>query len=610
MALVTQLKRMKKENILIFLFCLLGSWGLAQPENPTTEVINGKKYYVHIVQGGNTLYGLSRVYKTDAAKIVEANPFVEQGLKIGQKVLIPFMEEGENISKTQKPKDSIIRKDVPMGDTVHVVQKSETLYGISRMYGLKMEDLVRVNPGIENGIQIGQQLKLPKTARKSDSLGEPKIKTEVSFSDSVIQHEVLPHETLYSISKRFMVPIEEIRELNEMRNNRIRKGDLIKIPVKKETIKKIEVRQIVENPFSTGQADSLDSIQPVRVKDVYEILYLLPFQLEGRSNVLSDISTDFFMGSRLALDSLEKLGLKARVRVIDATINGAELQKLLDSDTLISTDLVIGPFLGTNVELVANWCKQKGVRMVSPLFSSTEILKKNPYVYNAVNSDISLIEDLAEHLSANKEVKRVILVKVGEKDNDLYQAFRQKFIEKSSSKPGLSLVESSVADIGNYFSRSENTILVAPSRELSLATQLINQINRVKHKAKHDGIYIYTTKDWMNSDHIKGFYKNKFHFHCASPYDLNYTYDSTKKVVKDYRIRYNADLSKFSSQGFDVSLCFISYFFLEEVRHQGIMNELNLVQVSELSGYENRTSYILGQEEFMLKRIDVIGGKK
>ena len=192
---------------------------LAQPGSVPVVEEGGAKYYVHTVEQGNTLYGLQRIYGVSVDEIVKTNPGLEKGLNVGQKVKIA----------------------VPLETVTHVVQKKETLFGIAKQYNVSVAAITAANPGVENGVVIGQKLKIigvekgiaPKenvaiednTPPLENTIKEPNP-IKISFSDSIINHTVLDQETLYSISKRFMVPVEELQKLNGLKNSKIKPGDV------------------------------------------------------------------------------------------------------------------------------------------------------------------------------------------------------------------------------------------------------------------------------------------------------------------------------------------------------------------------------------------------
>ncbi|MBL7898551.1 MAG: LysM peptidoglycan-binding domain-containing protein, partial [Crocinitomicaceae bacterium] len=130
------------KRFLTVIFCTLTFWVAAQPENAVVETINGKKYYVHIVEQGNTLYGIQTLYKTKMESILAANPGLNNNLTIGQKILVP-VETGTTTNTAEHY-------------GTHIVSQGETLYGISKKYGCKVDQLKALNPVVEAGLSICQ----------------------------------------------------------------------------------------------------------------------------------------------------------------------------------------------------------------------------------------------------------------------------------------------------------------------------------------------------------------------------------------------------------------------------------------------------------------------
>jgi LysM repeat protein len=101
----------------------------------------GKKFVTHQVDAGETLFALSRRYKVSVQEIKDANTESLNSLNIGQKVLIPISGEATSAS----------------GKT-HIVKSSETLFSISRNYNVQVEDIKRWNKLTDNSISVGQEL--------------------------------------------------------------------------------------------------------------------------------------------------------------------------------------------------------------------------------------------------------------------------------------------------------------------------------------------------------------------------------------------------------------------------------------------------------------------
>ncbi len=222
-----------KNRIVIVLSLLLvfflPVFALAQVETERSKEITrigGKDYYLHHVKQGETLYGLSKLYNVTEVQITTMNPEISNGLQAGMVLGIPVVNE--------KPKPV-----APMSNdnTQHLVVKGETIYGISRKYGVTEQELKAMNPGIEDGLREGQTLVIPKKTPATPSVpSEPVVpqKLEITHESSQDQpsgvYVVKKGETLFDIAKRFGIDIKHIKAVNPGLDNAPRAGVSITIP--------------------------------------------------------------------------------------------------------------------------------------------------------------------------------------------------------------------------------------------------------------------------------------------------------------------------------------------------------------------------------------------
>lgn len=605
---------MKYWTLIIF---LIGSINLfAQPKDAVIEEIGGKKYYVHIVQAGNSLWGIHVLYNVDVEDIVSANPGVENGIKDGQKIIIPVpvkptVGSGRDLIDTTKTKSI----DTPKNQQTqkHTVQPQETLFGISKKYNVTREELIALNPGIENGIKIGQELIIPTMGSGRDLINPnsnpnggnviptPKVTTKISFTDTIVYHTVLAHETMYSISKRFMVPVEELKQINGLKNNRIHAGDVLKIPVRKEKIQKIEIREV--KPVETRK---VDSTLLFKRKDEYAIAILLPFFLDkgpGYSESYTDLSTEFYMGAQLAIDSLEKLGLNSKIYIYDSQNDTASIKAILKKDEFRHMDMVIGPLFPDKMGIVAKWCKEHKVKFVSPVAANADILKENPYVFTAIPSDLSLIEGAAKYLLNSGIKDQIVLVKpTSPKDIALYDRFRTAFMTLPYKGVRPKLVETNLQDFKTYIKKGGNTLFVVPTVDEATAKKFMNTLV-VSSNNVTGNISVFGTKEWLLFEDINGAYKNKYNFQFSAPNEFSYANETTKDMARLYRRTYNADLSKMAVQGYDVMMFFCLKYLMNESPERGIMSNFKMVQKGAGNGFENNNCYILQQQDFEIVKL-------
>lgn len=586
-----------KYNVLI-LFLLVVSQLLAQPKNAKIEEINGKKYYVHIVEAGNSLWGIHKLYNVTIDEILTNNPGAENGIKEGQKILLPVATKNSGVV------DDSALKSGKKTQLTHVVKPQETLFGISKRYGVTIEQISALNPGIENGLKIGQEIILP-ISLEDYSKNPPLIPTlpvqKIVFSDTIIDHVVLPHETMYSISKRFMVPVEDIQAVSGLKNNRIKPGDVIKIPVKNEKLVKLEVREVKQI-----ETKKIDSTLLFKKRDEYTIAILLPFFLDkesGYSQNVSDLSTEFYMGAKLALDSLKNSGLNAKVYVYDTKNDSTEIKSILKKPEFSRMDMIIGPLFPDKMVIVAKWCKEKKVKFVCPVAANTELLKDNPYAFSSIPSDVTLIEGAANYLLNKNSKEQLVLVKpVNEKDLLLYDRFRFAFLNLPYKGNRQKLIETSLQDFKTFIKKGGNTTFVVPFTDEASSKKFMNALIASSSNVSGE-ITVFGTKEWLAFDDINGAYKNKYNFHFSAPNDFNYSYESTKQLAKLFRRTYTADMSKMSVQGYDVVLYFCTKYLLNKEPGAGVMSNFNLVQKGAGNGFENNNSFIMKQQDYEIIKL-------
>lgn len=139
---------------------------------------NGKLFVLHKVEPKETLYALSRRYSVSVDQIVEANPKVETTIATGQVVLIPRLTSP--ITTTASNTKAVPASTPPSagapsasartftvnekGDKLHVVEPKQTLYAISRMHQISVEDLKRWNNLTTDQVNIGSSLIVGKGA--------------------------------------------------------------------------------------------------------------------------------------------------------------------------------------------------------------------------------------------------------------------------------------------------------------------------------------------------------------------------------------------------------------------------------------------------------------
>ena len=139
-------KKIKYCILLLVIFTTVNCF--AQSDSLEVHTINGKDYYIHIVEKGESLYAIHKKYDVPQGVLKKENPSVLDGLSIGEKIFIPI-------------KKNVSEPSVDGNFINHTVQKKQTLYSIARIYKVKHREIIAVNPGVKGGLKEGQIIKIP-----------------------------------------------------------------------------------------------------------------------------------------------------------------------------------------------------------------------------------------------------------------------------------------------------------------------------------------------------------------------------------------------------------------------------------------------------------------
>lgn len=217
------------------------------------EIIDINKE-IYIVKRGDTLYSIARDNNISVAELKKINNITNNTIYIGQELYL---------------KNKIV-EEPNENDDIYVVKKGDTLYSISKKLNISIDTLKALNKLNTNEIYVGQQLILSNdknteeydvyTVKKGDSLWSISQKYDISVKELIelnnlnnltlqinqklkvpkiitIEPEendteiyiVEKNDTLWSISRKFNISVNELKELNNLTSNLLSIGQQLKI---------------------------------------------------------------------------------------------------------------------------------------------------------------------------------------------------------------------------------------------------------------------------------------------------------------------------------------------------------------------------------------------
>lgn len=148
----------------------------------------------YIVQRGDSLYSLALKYNTTVDKLRKLNNLNTNTLTIGQILVLP------------------IETDIDEYD-IYVVKKGDSLWSISRKFNIDINDLIELNNLKDLTLQVNQSILVPKQ--------QENIETDLYI--------VKKGDTLWSISNKLNIPVQTLKELNNLNSNLLKVNQQLKI---------------------------------------------------------------------------------------------------------------------------------------------------------------------------------------------------------------------------------------------------------------------------------------------------------------------------------------------------------------------------------------------
>ncbi|PKB15773.1 LysM peptidoglycan-binding domain-containing protein [Flavobacterium sp. 5] len=274
----------------------------SKKENSTESLVSEQTTEVtHEVLAKETLYGITKQFKTTKELLYKANPKLEtEGLKIGQTIIVPSsLSQKEIVSLSNTKVEEVAEMPAPL---THQVKAKESLYVIAKEYGITLKELQNANPNIgKKGLSIGQVISIPSNGKlkeneavvDNESLKEKEvpvaeikatvpvvdintskeIKTDSESQTAEIIHVVLTKETKYGIAKKYGITVADLEKQNPSIQQKLDVGAKLTIQVPNTTVEKVIVKEEMTTVSQVEKPqDSISVRLPIANQDLIEKL--------------------------------------------------------------------------------------------------------------------------------------------------------------------------------------------------------------------------------------------------------------------------------------------------------------------------------------------------
>lgn len=462
----------------------------------------------------------------------------------------------------------------------HVVLERQTLFSISKAYGVSIEDIYKYNPDVKaNGLKKNSIIVIPmpeeqekpsKAGKKGNTATATKDEGQEAEKKAEPKiHIVKWYETIETIAAKYDVAVSDIMKANGLKDKELKSRQKLVIPEKSATethnepaqsaeAKDSEKDRVVEDIATEVDADrDADSEKAVTFssKKKVNLAIVMPF-MAGTAKPSSS-SIDFYCGALLAARDLGNDGTDINIDVYDV----ADQSRSITAGIVSDLDFVVGPLSPNDIRRTYA-AIGSDIVLISPLDpKSVELTEEYPKLIQVPTPHDFQYADLAQWIA--DEVKpgdRTILVtEKGARSSDAMTRL-VNMIDLSGLKyttVSYSLLEGRDI-IGSLKKATEegaehtNRFIIASESE-AFVNDVFRNISLLSRENRKVEIFCHSKVRGYDIE-VESLHNNDLHVSLA--YYIDYNSPDVIRFVKQYRALFNTEPTQFSFQGYDI----VKYF--------------------------------------------------
>ncbi len=420
-----------------------GTKTVAVKVSDKVQKINNKEYYVHIVEQGQTVFSIARAY---GLKYYDAVIKTDIHLmKVGDTVWLPKNEY--SVAAVSANANAVVSPTA----RVHYIkiESGQTLYSLSREYGVTVEQIVEANPELRTEqLKAGQMLKIPPKEteerkaesgeRKPENVDKTRVETQQQTKQKAAEdvamqkaaEDVAKQKAAEEATKQKAAEESAKSQTNdrgERQNDKMADMDLDSVnpaaPIKRQVVNPYPFNE-VPNDFPQRQASYYNftttssfnyQVRDRQDKNRVYVSVVMPLNLD-KINEISTSKFDieqrgkkdykvfefiqFYEGILMALDEIQSRGIDVVLNVVDlSSDNDEDVERAYVSHNVANSDFIIALLVKKPFHKLAELAKQSQVFVINPFSSREDIIKDNPYVIKYMPSTEGTVKGILDIMS-------------------------------------------------------------------------------------------------------------------------------------------------------------------------------------------------------------------
>lgn len=522
----------------------------------------------HTIQKGETLYRLSVENRVSVKEICDANPGLSaQNFKIGQVITIPAPSDEDPLASSienagdEAPQEILDDTETILSDTTgfkgtHEVKRRETIYRISRNYGITQEEFLEANPEYKyKKLRRGAIVNIPYSA---EELAQRRMRRDQAIS----RIESIPDSTLFNMNGR-----------------RNEKYD--------ETI---------------------------------NAALILPFSLDDTTSLEQKRMVEFYQGMLLALEKLKNENISVNLKLYDSKGENSSIEPLLQSGKLDDVDIVFGTRHPNHITAAAKWSTEHQVPLVPlPISTNMDDVYNNPYVFQINTPQSYFHQEIFNHFFRQFPNPNVIILDADEFNrNSFIDGLKTALADRHQTYTTV-MIDTAYQQIMNALVPGKQNIFIinTPNSEpLNTMLPVLQLVTRNKAPEIETHLFGYPQYQYYASDHLNEMYEVDTWFYSwfYTNNMLREAVDFNAAFRRAFSRQMMISYPSYASYGYDTG-----YYFLKELATYGkdFGNHLNdldtepvqmgfkFERVNNWGGYINRKVFFVHfSNDYKVSKVD------
>ena len=558
-----------------------------------------ESYKVHKVRRKETLFSIAQRYNITIQDLKTHNERLRnKKLRSGKKIYIPIFKENSDPAYNSSLQ-------------LYTVLAKEGKWRIAYKFGISVPQLEALNPNLGASLNEGQQLNVPNII-----VSDKKQIEEDQFGYYIVKAS----EGFYRLEKKLGLSKELLVSLNpELEKEGLKLGMVLRVP--RSSVKDIETALVFTTTLSDGLVDltvkNIGLLLPFKTKSIdSDSLFLAREQLKRDGYI--NLSTDFYSGVAIAIDSAKQLGISVNLDVFDTNAKALDVKTILNETDFSKYDLILGPITYKNLELTAQHVLKDNIPVVSPFVNSK---KSYSNLFQTIPDLDWMRSKMVSYVKTDTIPHRTLII-YDSKNTSTVTYLKKAFpsaslITSKTDKDGVEQFYLMLEDVQKVLLPGRTIVFLESNNEgfVSNVTSMLNAMNGLttlvddnETEIQRDILLMTTSKNKaFEGKNVSNYDLSNLHFQYPA---INFNMELASAFQEKYLIKFGTFPNKYAIRGFDLTMDLLLrlsrfgtlYERATDIQTSYIGNKFKYT-LQPNGGYKNEAGFILKYDDLEIIKV-------